>query len=298
MRTIFAQEILKIAIKDKKIIFLTGDLGFHAFEDLQKKLSGRFINAGVAEHNMVTAAAGLSYAGLKPWVYSIAPFVTIKVLEELRNDICLDKRNVKIVGLGGGFDYGIAGPTHHALTDVSLMLSLPNMRVYAPAIKQDIAPIVNKMYTSRKPAYLRLTKAHPCALKVPAYNAVRHVQKGSKLTLVIFGSMLGKAEEAIKVHGNAIDVWLVCELPVAVPRALISSIKKTRKLCVVEEHISKGALGQHLHELIIDKKLRVKKFIHLSVKGYISKKYGSRDFYLSENGLDEKSISDTLKKYV
>src|SRR5258708_5014050 len=118
MRYAFAKIIEKIAQKDKKVVFMTGDLGYHAFEKLKAVMGNRFINAGVAEHNMVTAAAGMAYAGLKPWIYSIAPFVTVKVLEEIRNDVYLPNYNVKIVGLGGGYDYGIAGPTHHALSDV------------------------------------------------------------------------------------------------------------------------------------------------------------------------------------
>jgi len=298
MRTLFASALEKLATKDKKIIFLTGDLGFHAFEKIKKTLEKRFINAGVAEHNMVTAAAGLSYAGFKPWIYSIAPFVTIKVLEELRNDICLDRRNVKVVGLGGGYDYGIAGPTHHALSDVSLMLSLPSMHVYAPAIKEDVDPIVNKMYHSRLPSYLRLTKAHECFVAIPPYSSVRHIQKGSNLTLIVFGSIIGKVSSVIERFKGKVDVWLITELPVAIPRALITSIKNTRKVCIIEEHNSRGALGQHLTQLIIDKKIRVKKFIHLSAKGYISKKYGSRDFYLKESGLDEKSILKILEANV
>src|SRR3990167_8515564 len=118
MRYKFADNLLKIAKKDKKIVLMTGDLGAHLFEPLREELGDRFINAGVAEHNMVTAAAGMAYAGLKPWIYSIAPFVTVKVLEEIRNDICLPNYNVKIIGLGGGYDYGIAGPTHHAINEI------------------------------------------------------------------------------------------------------------------------------------------------------------------------------------
>src|SRR3989338_3456217 len=141
MRYLFGKYFQNIAEKDKKSIFMTGDLGFNAFEPLQEAIGARFINAGVAEHNMVTAAAGLAYAGFKPWIYSIAPFVSIKVLEEIRNDVSIPNNNVKIVGLGGGYDYAIAGPTHHILQDVSMILSLQNFKVYAPGFSEGIEEI-------------------------------------------------------------------------------------------------------------------------------------------------------------
>ena len=79
MKQQLARSLKRLAMKDRKIIFITGDLGFNAFEELQKTMQDRFINAGVAEHNMITLAAGLAYMGFKPWIYSIAPFITIKV---------------------------------------------------------------------------------------------------------------------------------------------------------------------------------------------------------------------------
>src|SRR3989338_8709678 len=198
MRYKFAEIFEQIAKKDKKTVFMTGDLGFHAFERLRDKLGDRFINAGVAEHNMVTAAAGMAYVGLKPWIYSIAPFVTIKVLEEIRNDICLPNYNVKIIGLGGGYDYGIAGPTHHAINDVGIMMTLPNMRIYAPGSAEDLEEIIKKMHEEKGPAYLRLTKAEKLDVETTKYAPVRRVLEGNKLVAVVFGSIINRVLPAIQ----------------------------------------------------------------------------------------------------
>ncbi len=293
MRYKFAEIIKKIAKKDKRVVFMTGDLGFHAFESLRDSIGERFINAGVAEHNMITAAAGMAYAGLKPWVYSIAPFVTIKVLEEVRNDICLPNFNVKIVGLGGGYDYGIAGPTHHALNDVAIMMTLPNMKVYTPGFAEDLEQIVGKMYAEKGPAYLRLTKAEKMPVKISKYAQVRRIVKGDKATVVVLGSIINRLLPA-----EGLDVWLVSEIPFTLSRELTESIKKTKNVVVVEEHGEMGGLGHYFHHMLFANKVPVKKFLHLHAKGYMSHKSGSRDFYLKENKLDAKSVTQTIRSLI
>lgn len=299
MRVQFAQKLLQLAKKDKKIFFLTGDLGYNAFEELRGKLGKRFINAGVAEHNMVTAAAGLAYAGFKPWIYSIAPFVTIKVLEEVRNDICLSKANVKIVGLGGGYDYGLAGPTHHALQDVAIMLTLPSMNVYAPCFVEDMDAIVEHIYKRKGPAYLRLTKGVLESQTPPSYRPIRKLLSGDKITMVVFGSIVKKAIQACQslAKKNLVDLWGVSELPLGLSREIVASIRKTKALCIIEEHVSSGALAHHMSHTLVSKGIPVKRFVHLYAKGYISKKYGDQDFYLKESGLDAQSIIKVIEQF-
>ncbi len=291
MRYLFADELLKIAQKDHKIVLLTGDLGFHLFENLQNKLGKRFINAGVAEHNMITAAAGLAYAGFKPWVYSIAPFVTIKVLEEIRNDVAIPSFNVKIVGLGGGYDYAIAGPTHHSLGDVGSLRTIPGITVYTPGFAEDISAIVKKIHRLVGPTYLRLTKAQKSQIRIGGYSAFRRVTSGKKMTVVTLGSIINNI-----TTGEDVDLWLVSELPCEIPNLFFSSLKKTKRLLIVEEHVKTGGLGEYLSEILVSKNMSLNKFAHLFAKGYISKRYGSRDFYLRETGLDKNSIIKTIKK--
>ena len=300
MRSKYAHVIGKIAQKDRRVVFLTGDLGFNAFEQLRNNLKERFINAGVAEHNMITAASVLAYSGFKPWIYSIAPFVTIKVLEEIRNDVCEVLSNVKIVGLGGGYDYGIAGPTHHALEDIGVLLTIPHMRVYAPAFSDDVETVVKKMHRINSPAYLRLTKAENHNYSIPPYAACRHMASGNKITMVVLGSIAHKvmcAYNALrKNYQQAIDLWIISELPLSLSKKLTTSLRKTRKICVVEEHVKNGGLGQQLSLLLVENNIPVDHFVHLYARGHLSKKYGDRNFYLKETGLDEENISKTIKK--
>lgn len=295
MRYQFAKALEKISLKDKKTVFMTGDLGFNLFEPLEKILGDRFIDAGVAEHNMVTVAAGMAYSGLKPWIYSIASFITIKVLEELRNDVCFPNLNVKVVGLGGGYDYAIAGPTHHVLQDIAVMLTLPNMKIYTPGFVEDVEAIVNKMNRETGPSYLRLTKAEGVKIKITPYAPVRRILRGNKLTLIVLGSMVNRVVPAISdLKVGIIDLWLVSELPFGISKDLAESIIKTQTVCVIEEHLATGGLGHYFNHLMIEKGINFKKFIHLYAKGYKSHLYGSRDFYLKENRLDKESIKKEI----
>ena len=141
MRDVFCRSLVSQAV-DPRLVFLTGDLGFKALEPLREALSQRFINAGVAEQNMVSVAAGLAKLGLRPWVYSIAPFIYARPFEQIRNDVCLHKLPVILVGNGGGYGYGVMGSTHHALEDYGCLLTLPNLRVFVPAFDEDVSAMV------------------------------------------------------------------------------------------------------------------------------------------------------------
>src|SRR4030095_8003251 len=159
MRKEFAQSIINLSKTNSKIIFLTGDLGFMAFEDLREHLGEKFINAGVAEQNMASMAASLAYEGFIPFIYSISPFITLKPYEQLRNDICLHNLPVKIIANGGGYGYGIMGSSHHNIEDIGSMRILPNMKVFVPFTKQDVYLALQDMVNDNSPNYLRLNFA-------------------------------------------------------------------------------------------------------------------------------------------
>src|ERR1700690_176140 len=155
MRNAFCSTLVKSAA-DPAFVFLTGDLGFHALEPLRREMGERFINAGIAEQNMVSVAAGLAGEGLRPWVYSIAPFLYARAFEQIRNDICMHDLPVVLVGNGGGYAYGVMGPTHHALEDYGTLLGLPKLTAYVPAFAEDVCHAVARLMTAARPAYLRL----------------------------------------------------------------------------------------------------------------------------------------------
>ena len=158
MRSAFVKTLIECARRDPRIILLTGDLGFMALEPFIKEFPKRYINAGVAEANMVGMAAGLASTGKKVFVYSIIPFVTMRCLEQLRNDVCYHNFDVKVVGVGSGYSYSTMGATHHAIEDIGALRSLPNLRIVSPGDPLEVELAVKALVKDNGPAYLRLGK--------------------------------------------------------------------------------------------------------------------------------------------
>ncbi len=283
-------------------VFLTGDLGYGALEPLRDVMGPRFINAGVAEQNMISVAAGMASQDMNVWAYSIAPFCYARPFEQIRNDICLHGFPVKIVGNGGGYAYGPMGASHHALEDYGALLTLGGMRVYVPAFARDLEPVISKLAEADHPAYLRLGR---CELKgtgqAPGYAPWRRLRAGGGPILLVIGPLAGglmnfleKTEEK-----DSPELWVVTELPVEsdmVPEAFLQSLREKKQLCVVEEHVAQGGLGQMMIHFAATSGIAVDSFRHLHARGYPSGLYGSQLFHRRESGIDPESIMQAIGK--
>jgi len=299
MRNAFCSALLELAA-NPAFVFLTGDLGFQALEPLRLKMGERFINAGVAEQNMVSVAAGLAKAGLRPWVYSIAPFLYARAFEQIRNDVCLHGMPVMLVGNGGGYGYGVMGSTHHAIEDYGALLSLQGMRVYLPAFDCDVSEVIRYLMKVDHPAYLRLgVSEQPKWLSPPPFAAWRHLLAGAGPTIAIAGPLAGGILDAVRQSGLSADVWLASELPVTeLPPEFLSSLRRSNFLMVIEEHVSAGGFGQMLSRELLLAGAAPGQFVHRAALGYVSGRYGSQRFHRAECGLDPASIVAELNRTV
>src|SRR6266851_4462544 len=131
LRTAFIETLNELADKDPRVCLVVGDLGYSVIEEFASKHPDQFVNAGVAEQNMIGLAVGMALSGKVVFTYSIANFGTLRCLEQIRNDVCYHRANVKVVAVGCGLAYGNLGVTHHASEDVAIMRALPNMTVVA-----------------------------------------------------------------------------------------------------------------------------------------------------------------------
>jgi len=301
MRKEFSVTIERSMLENEKMIFLTGDLGFMALESIQKKLKKRFINVGVSEQNMIAMAAGLASEGYFPLCYSIAPFAVFRPAEQIRLDVCLHNMNVKIVGNGGGYGYGIMGATHHAIEDIAVISSFQNMRCYIPFCNEDVACVTKAMMKRVGPSYLRLGYgSKPKAIGVPPYKPVRKLLKGNRITVVCMGPVIlnmFKAVERLNMN-NILDVFIVSEMPLGtLPPEIKRSIKKTGKIMVIEEHVKRGGLGENLTSLLFEEEVSCR-YLHLYAKGYPNGLYGSQKYHQRISGLDEGSIADRIKELI
>jgi len=277
-----------------EFVFLTGDLGFKALEPLQEALGARFINAGIAEQNMVSVAAGLARSGLRPWTYSIAPFLYARPFEQIRNDVCFHNLPVILVGNGGGYGYGVMGSSHHALEDYGCMLTLPHMRAFIPAFDADVRAMIPTLMRCEGPVYLRLgLSEEPKGWPVPEYAPWRKLLCGNGPVLAGVGPLMGGILTALQQLDEDVrpEVWLTTELPIAaVPEEFIAAVRRARRLFVVEEHTAHGGFGQMLAHHLAAAGAPVDSFVHKHALGYVSGLYGSQNFHRAECGLDPASI--------
>jgi transketolase len=283
-------------------VFLTGDLGFRALEPLRDVMGERFINAGVAEQNMVSVAAGLASGGVDVWAYSIAPFLYARPFEQIRNDVCMHDLPVKLVGNGGGYGYGAMGASHHALEDYGALLGLPEMNAFVPAFASDLEQLIPRLARFPHPAYLRLGRCEkPDGVELPPYAPWRQLVPGDGPVVLVVGPLVGGllAEWASRPHALRPDLWVLSELPVEanpVPDAFLASLERSRGLLVVEEHVAQGGAGQMIARFLLLNGIRLGSFEHACAQGYPSGRYGSQAFHRAESGLDPRSLDHRLER--
>jgi transketolase len=257
-------------------------------------MGARFINAGVAEQNMISVAAGLARGGLVPWAYSIAPFIYARPFEQIRNDICAHRLPVRLVGNGGGYAYGVMGATHHAIEDYGALLCLGHLRAFVPAFDDDVPAIVDILRNTPAPAYLRLgLSEEPKEWRVPAYAPWRRLVPGTGATALVIGPLVGTLLAPLLAlrPDQRPNVWSLCELPVdSLPEEFLADVERSRHLVLVEEHVAHGGAGELIaRELLLRGRAPVR-FTHRCALGYVSGRYGSQAFHRRECGLDAESL--------
>jgi len=299
MRKEFSSWAERRGREQKNLIFLTGDLGFNALENVEKAMEGRFVNAGVSEQNMISMAAAMAQQGLSPLCYSIAPFCVFRPAEQIRVDVCLHKMNVKVVGNGGGYGYGIMGATHHAIEDLAVLSSFPHMKCFVPFSNQSVESVCEEMMNYNGPSYLRLGFGPAPSELEPfmCYQKFQQLKKGEQITIIGIGPVILNAISAATQSETSADIFAANELPLEdLSEEVIASLKKTAKLLVIEEHVARGGLGEHLSLLLYKNRVFLEKFHHLHALGYPNQLYGSQIYHQTQSGLDPQSISKALKE--
>jgi len=255
MRNAFAAAITELAVKDERIVLLSGDIGNRLFDKYRERCPTRFYNCGVAEANMTGMAAGLALSGLRPFTYTITPFATTRVIEQIRVDICYHDVPVVIVGTGSGLSYASLGPTHHSCEDVGILRCFPNLTILCPADAMEVGPAIEAALSCPGPVYIRLGKKGEPVIheKPPRFEVGRglEVREGSDVCLLGMGTMTFTALEAAKLlEGLGISARVVSMQTVKPldERLLHESFARYSVVAVVEEHSTIGGLGSAVAE--------------------------------------------------
>ena len=198
MRNSFAQKVTSIADNDPDVRLLVGDIGFKIFDDFVDRHPEKFLNCGIAEQNMISVAAGMASEGLKVFVYTIIPFLTMRAFEQIRVDVGINKSNIILVGVGAGLAYDKLGPTHHAFEDIALMRCISQLNVFVPYDPVSTAQVTLEAYNAidENPSYIRLSKGGEPILPEPSINYPRisiwNFTENPLFTIVTHGSLANR----------------------------------------------------------------------------------------------------------
>jgi transketolase len=261
MRNAFADEITRLALADERVVLLSGDIGNRLFDTFKAAAPARFVNCGVAEANMMGMAAGLALSGMRPFVYTITPFVTTRCLEQIRNDVCYHRAPVTIVGVGSGLGYASGGPTHHSCEDMALLRALPEMTVLAPADAWEVRAGLRAALASDGPLYMRIGKKGEPAVHdgVPADFRLGRglvLREGGAVCLLATGVLVPDAlEVAERLAGAGLPAQVVSFHTVKpLDHALLKDVFGHHALvATIEEHGLIGGLGGAVAEWLADR---------------------------------------------
>ena len=305
MRDTFVRTLTELAKEDPKIELVTGDLGFGVLKPFWETCPDQFTNAGIAEQNMTTVAAGMALEGKTVFTYSIGNFPTLRCLEQIRNDCAYHEANVKVVCVGGGFVYGSLGMSHQATEDIAILRALPNVIVMAPADLVEAEECTKALARTKGTAYLRLGRGgekriHERIDNFEIGKAIR-VYEGERIAIFSTGAIFEEvtaAYEQLKEMGYNPCVYT---FPTVKPidREVIEKIAGEFELIVTcEEHNIVGGLGGAVAEVMAESAGRKARLLRIGLNDEYSVRVGNQKYLRQQYGMDAAAITERIVREV
>ena len=302
MRDSFSETLVRLAKADPNILLLTGDHGYALFDQFRKECPTQYINAGIAEQNMVGMAAGLARGGFRPFVYGLSAFIPVRVIEQIKLDIAHDKLPVILIGDGAGFVYSHLGTSHQSTEDIACTRAIPNMSVYSPADRYELIACMEMAYRSKTCVYLRMGKSdrgdvhlNDVHLKAGYLQEVR-VGQSHDTVFIATGSMVRTAIDIANSSYPDVAVWSAPFIKPIDHKQIVTICSASQTLVVLEEHSVLGGLGSVITEIASEfAPLRIAR---VGVKDCFSKHCGSYEYLLGEHGLDQSAIEQQIREFL
>lgn len=300
MRSAFSKAIVDAATADPKVLLLTGDHGYALFDEFRQRCPAQFINAGIAEQNMVGVAAGLAKAGFKPIVYGLSAFVPVRVLEQIKMDVCYENLPVVFIGDGAGVVYSSLGSSHQSTEDIAMLRPIPNIEILSPSDAHEMAYVMGHALAFTAPIYIRIGKSDVGTTHVTLPTApmgdllqVRAGGQGSTVLLAT-GSMV---TTALTLAPQLLDsvVWSMPAIKPLNTQQLLDIAAGADNLIVLEEHSTAGGIGSLVAEVIAESVGAKPRVIRCGMQDRFSEKCGSYAYLMHEHQLDAPALLEKLK---
>jgi transketolase len=300
MRGAFVRTLVDVAAQDARVLLLTGDLGYMALEPFRDAFPDRFLNVGVAEQNMLGVATGLAEAGLVPFVYSIATFVTLRPYEFIRNGPVWHRLPVRIVGIGGGFEYGPQGISHHALEDLGAMRLQPGLTVVAPADARQAATALRATWDLPGPVYYRIGKDDRSEVTGLdgrfTLGRAQRIRDGDDALLVACGSVASEtaaAADGLAARGVRAGALIVASVAPPPIDDLVAALGRVPLVVTVEGHYVTGGLGSLVAEIVAEHGLGCR-LVRCGVRRGPDGMSGSQQWMQEAHGLSASALEEAV----
>lgn len=302
MRTAFIDTLIQLAKKDDTVFLITPDMGYSVLEKFRDEFPNQFLNSGIAEQNTISVAAGLASSGYTVFVYSIIPFVTMRCFEQVRLDLAYNNTNVKLVGIGAGLTYGSLGVSHHAIEDIAIMRSIPNMTVLCPGDPIETRELVKRSYEKNGPVYIRLGKngeadIHDANTRIEIGKSIE-ITQGTDFALITTSNTLELGKQWVDEWKNEnLSVSLI-SMPSIKPfdnLKIDELLSKQMPVMTLEEHNIIGGLGSCVAEIIATSEKSVP-FKRVGINDTFSHSVGNHNYQRKMINFNEKPSVDFLKK--
>ncbi len=294
MRAAFSDTLVRLAKADPNVLLLTGDHGYALFDDFRRECPTQYINAGIAEQNMVGMAAGLARVGFRPFVYGLAAFIPVRVVEQIKLDVAHDQLPVIFIGDGGGFVYSHLGTSHQSTEDIACTRAIPNLAIYSPADRFEVTACMELAYLSKALVYLRMGKSdrgdvHSAQPKLKV-GSLLEAKSGncSDITFIATGSLVRTAIDIAAATYPDATVWSAPFIK-PIDRLQVTAIcKQSKAVVVLEEHSVLGGLGSAITEIASE--FSPTRILRIGINDCFSHFCGTYEYLLKEHGLDLSTI--------
>lgn len=298
MRDSFLNLLFLYAKKNPNVIVLTGDLGYGSLDIFFKNLPNQIYNLGITEQSIISISSGLALEGKKVFVYSITNFVSLRVLEQIRNDLCYHNLDVTILAIGSGFSYGQLGFTHHSSEDIAVIRAIPNITIFAPSDQTEIDIFFDEIIQSTGPKYVKLDKKFEMYTRLISESTMHSsvVYGTGDILIFTFGPNVGYVINALDRNKIPTNKYKIISTPFIKPllfsEDIINQLEKSKIVITLEDNNLDGGFGSAIMEFINKKgiSLSFNQLYKIGLNNTFIREVGTKEYLMEKMELEKQLL--------